>query len=271
MPNVVVRALTRFLARFEATRGLLVRYYDKRADASRRHPIDVHYGIQTSGEIPGYALLRDSRDITAYAGSQPSIIRSALALIEQPENTILLDLGCGKGRVLAVGSEFPFREVIGVEISTTLAAQAQANMDIIRHNYPARCPIRVIAGDAFEYPLPDAPLAIFLYRPFGQAGTRRLLDHIEAAMPRRTEPLTIVYYNPVWGAVFDASRVLTRAYALTIPYDAGEIGFGPDESDSVVIWKDSRFHSGDVSPEAAREIVVIDAEWRVELAPVAPA
>jgi hypothetical protein len=170
------------------------------------------------------------------------------------------------GRVLAVGSEIPFREIIGIEISATLANIAQANVDIIRRTFPERCPIRVVTGDAFHYPLPDAPLAIFLYRPFGKDGTRQLLDHIEAVLPHRFEPLTIVYYNPVWGGVFDESRFLKRAHALMIPYAAAEIGFGPDESDSVVIWHDRRSHGDAVSPDAAHEIIVTAEDWRAELA-----
>jgi SAM-dependent methyltransferase len=268
MPGALIRTLTRFFARFEVARALLVRYYDRRSGVTRKHPIDIQYGIQTSSEIPGYALSSDSRETTGYIGSQPSIIRFALARIDQPERTILVDLGCGMGRVLAVGSEFPFREVIGVEISATLAAMAQANVDIVSHNFPDRSPIRVVTGDAFTFPLPDAPLALFLYRPFGKEGTRRLLDHIETALPNRSKPLTIVYYNPVWGAVFDASPSLKRSHALTIPYAAAEIGFGPDECDSVVIWTDRRFHDDVVSADAAREIIVTTDEWRAELAPL---
>jgi hypothetical protein len=78
----------------------------------------------------------------------------------------------------------------------------------------------------------------------------------------------VVIINPVWGAVFDASSSLKRAHALTIPYAATEIGFGPDESDSVVIWTDRRFHGDDVSADAAREIIVTTDEWRAELGPL---
>jgi SAM-dependent methyltransferase len=263
----MLRPLTRLLARFDLTRGWLARYYDARSERAHRHPIDVHYGIQTSSTIPGYALARDAGETTAYTGSQPSIIRSALALVDQPERTVLVDLGCGKGRVLAVASEFPFREIVGVEISPPVSAMAEANMAIVRRAFPGRSPIRIVTGDASVFPLPAEPLAIFLYRPFGEAGTRRLLAHIEAALTARSEPLTIVYYNPVWGGIFDESPLLTRAHARTIPYDPSEIGYGPDTSDTVVVWKDRRCHPGDVAPEAQRKIVVVQADWRAELAP----
>jgi hypothetical protein len=255
------------LSRFEATRALLERYYDRKGIGARIHPFDSQYGIQTASLIPGYALLRDPGEAgdTAYAASQPSVIRAALRLLEDHERVVLIDIGCGKGRVLIVGSEFPFREVIGVEISSTLAAMARSNIATVRRAFPARSPIRVVIANAMTYALPDGPVAIFLYRPFGEAGTATLLAHIETALQQRSHPLSIVYYNPVWGALFDASPFLTRAHALSVPYDQSEIGFGPDVDDSVVIWQDRRFATAP-SPDAGRKIVVV-GDWRAELAP----
>jgi SAM-dependent methyltransferase len=262
------RSLARVLSRFEATRALLVHYYDRKGNGIRAHPFDSQYGIQTTSLIPGYALLRDAGEAagTAYAASQPSVIRAALGLVKDHEHTVLIDLGCGKGRVLIVGSEFPFREVIGVEISGTLAAMARSNIAIVRRTFPTRPPIRVAVANAMTYALPDVPVAIFLYRPFSAAGTATLLAHIETALQQRSHPLSIIYYNPVWGALFDDSPFLTRAHALSVPYDQSEVGFNPDVDDSVVIWQDRRF-AAPPSPEARRKILVV-GDWRAELAPL---
>jgi hypothetical protein len=106
----------------------------------------------------------------------------------------------------------------------------------------------------------------FLYRPFGAAGTASLLAHFETELQQRSHPLSIVYYNPVWGALFDDSPFLVRAHALSVPFDENEIGFGPDGHDTVVIWQDRRFAAAP-SPEARREIIAV-GDWRAELAPL---
>ena len=36
---------------------------------------------------------------------------------------------------------------------------------------------------------------------------------------------------------FDASSLLTRCFARQIPYTEEELGYGPDESDAVIIWQ----------------------------------
>jgi SAM-dependent methyltransferase len=261
-----VRSAARFAFRYEPLRGWRIRWFH---DGRRRHPIDREYGIRTGGSIASEVLYRsrqaaDGRNF--YVGSQPGVVRRALALVRDPQAAVLLDLGCGKGRVLAIGSEFPFREIVGVELAEPLATIAEQNMAIVRRAFPERSPIRVVNGDAGAFPLPDAPLAIFLFHPFGEATMRRLAARIDESIVTRAHAVTVIYYNPVFGAVFDGSPGLVRAHALEVPYDEFERGVDVDESSAVVIWEDRRF-AGAPSAGASREILVIDA-MHAHLAPV---
>jgi SAM-dependent methyltransferase len=107
------------------------------------HPFDRSHGTDTSGFIPAEELPSSPYDLAkkhCYGGSQPSIIRSALAALPSLESFTFIDLGCGKGRPLLVASEFPFRDIVGVEISPSLAADARANASILRQRFPARTP-----------------------------------------------------------------------------------------------------------------------------------
>jgi SAM-dependent methyltransferase len=240
----MLRKVAHGLAALRPVRRMLIRYYDNRPSElgwTRLHPFDAQHGIRTSGLIPGYVLRAGSTSPDGnfiYAGSQPSIVRQALGMAGALEGAVFLDLGCGKGRVLAVASEFPFAEVIGVELSDVVAEQAEANMAALRHSFPERCPIRVVVGNAAEYPLSGGRLVIFLYNPFGEALVARVAERIEAALAGGGGPVTIVYYNPVWASIFDASPGLVRRAAVELDYAASEIGFGPDTSDVVAIWQD---------------------------------
>ncbi len=257
-------------------RVLLLHYYNrstKHPGWGRTHPVDVQYGIRTSGYIPSYLLNespRKSQVWGCYAGSQPSVIRRVLALLPDHEETSFLDLGCGKGRVLAVASEFPFREVIGVELSDTVAAMAEANMNVLRRRYPQRCEIRVVTGDAIKYPLPDSPLVIFLYNPFDEAVFKPLLQRIEETLEKRDQRISIVYYHPLCGALLDASPWFKRVHALSLRCSEEEEGFAPDIIDTVVMWQDVR-HAREPSKEAQRQIVVTSAGKQVTLAPLGAA
>lgn len=61
---------------------------------------------------------------------QPSngALRSVLAKQHITTEDRILDIGCGKGRAMAIMSKFPFAEVVGIEISESLEKIANQNL-----------------------------------------------------------------------------------------------------------------------------------------------
>ena len=58
---------------------------------------------------------------TGYAPTMPSALTQALAPLPiQHQDFTFIDIGCGKGRALLIAAQFPFRHLLGVEISTEL-------------------------------------------------------------------------------------------------------------------------------------------------------
>jgi len=235
----------------------------------RVHPFDRAHGTDTSGTVSAGELQAKNdheavAHVTVYGGSQPSVLREVLSGIPQPETCSFLDLGCGKGRPLLVASEFPFRDIVGVELSPDLARVAQANASIAAVRFPGRTPIRVQVGDATTYPLPAGNFVLFLYHPFGKEQVLKVVRAVEAALSAdRQRAAYIVYYNPVHGDCFDDSPPLTRRFARMLPYAREERGYGPDLSDAVVIWQ-----GGDLPMPTAgahARIVVTNPGSRAEL------
>jgi len=235
----------------------------------RIHPFDRAHGADTSGTVSADQLQATGdhealRHVTVYGGSQPSVLRQVLSRIPQPESCAFIDLGCGKGRPLLVASELPFRDIVGVELSADLARSAQANARINAARFPDRTPIRVVVGDATAYPLPAGNIVLFLYHPFGREQVLKVVQAVEAALHSERRAIYVVLYNPVNGACFDDSRLLTRRFARMIPYAREERGYGPDLSDAVVVWQ-----GGDAPPPPAganAKIVVTNPGSRAELA-----
>jgi predicted RNA methylase len=203
------------------------------------HPFDRLNGTDTSGYIPA-ADLPGSRFSDAwrhvYGGSQPSIVRAALRELPDLTGFTFVDLGAGKGRPALVAAGFPFQQVVGVELASSLVEIALRNVAIFQAQHPGFAPVRIVNGDAAAHPLPAGDLVVFLYNPFGREIVERVVANIEAALTSAPRRVFVIYYNPVHGDCFDASSRLQRYYAGTIPYAAAERGFGPDEADPVVIW-----------------------------------
>jgi SAM-dependent methyltransferase len=137
----------------------------------RTHPFDEIYGVDTSGGYPTELL--QTKEVTSnliiiYIGSQPSITRGALLTLPDVTDYTFVDLGCGKGRVVIIGSEFPFRNIVGIEISPELARIARSNVDKIQRQFPGRPPIAIITGNALEDLPVDGKIVFYIYHSFGR-------------------------------------------------------------------------------------------------------
>lgn len=232
---------------------------------NRIHPFDRAHGTDTSGCVPVEQLDLSSAaraHAVCYGGSQPGILRRALAALPSVNSCTFLDLGCGKGRALLVAAELPFRDIVGVELSASLAAIARRNAALIAHRDPQRTAIRIVEADASTFPIPAGDVVLFMYHPFGAELVAKVVQAVEAALVTERRSIFIIYYNPVAGHVFDASQQLVRRFARMLPYAAEERGYGPDLEDPVVIWQGG---TAPLPTEAADARILVVRDGRAHL------
>jgi SAM-dependent methyltransferase len=230
------------------------------APLMRPHPFDRVYGTRTNGSLPPW-LLRSGHaadaHVTAYAGCQPSCARRALSVIPQPERFSFVDIGCGKGRALIIASEWPFRRIVGVELAPALVNTARRNARIIHQRYPERTALEVVQGDATAVPLPNGNLVILLFHAFDAALVAKLLAHILTTASGSDREVFLIFENPVYGEMVDASRRFSRYFAETVPCGADEIGYGPHDDETVIIWRLVN-HPLPASPHDANRPIIIE-------------
>jgi SAM-dependent methyltransferase len=114
-----------------------------------------------------------------------------LAIAPQ-NNEVFLDMGCGMGRPLVVASQYPFRRIIGVEISPELTAAARRNVEQAK----VRCPhIELVNTDASCYEIPDDVSVIYFANPFRGETLDKTVGNIYASLLRRPRIIRIIYYN----------------------------------------------------------------------------
>src|SRR4029077_1295933 len=144
--------------------------------------------------------------IIGYAGSQAGVVRGALSALGDTRDYVFIDVGCGKGRAAIAASEFPFREIIGIELSAELADIARRNVLKISERFPDRPPIAIHAGNALDFSLPPRKSVIYTYHALGRELMKRFVAKLESALdaPDASE-MFFVYCNPVFGEVLDAS------------------------------------------------------------------
>jgi SAM-dependent methyltransferase len=172
--------------------------YDPVGDQS----FDRQHGTDTSGFIPPEKLdvddTRTREQATMYIPSPPRVTSHLLrSLGIQYSRFTFVDIGSGKGRVLLVASRFPFRTVVGVEISPSLCAIARNNIASDRRAGSRRChDVRIQEMSMERYVLPDSDTVFHLYHPFNGELLRTVLRRIEAWSIERKRSVKILYLFP---------------------------------------------------------------------------
>jgi len=205
-----------------------------------KHPFDKAHGIEANGYIDQRRLTIDkdfNEKINGYMGVQPSVVRQALNTLPDLKEYSFVDLGCGKGRALVVASEFPFRHISGVEISSKIARIAQKNALIIKNRYPSRTKVEIIKGNAVDFPRSNRKIVLFNYNAFGTELMTQLLKNIERGLEQSIEHLFLIYHNPRCGVLPDSSPAMMRWYAGQFSCDPSEQNFGPRIENPTVIWQ----------------------------------
>jgi SAM-dependent methyltransferase len=159
-----------------------------------------------------------------------------------PAAATFVDLGAGRGRAVILAAETGFGRVTGVELDPELAKEAEDNVRRWRLRRRATPPphqeVVIVQGDAAAYRLPDGPLVVWLYNPFGATTMRQVLRRLCETARRADVPIFVAYFNPVHQAVFEEFERLTvhaRAKRWVVyRLDAALPDLGPAEPGSTV-------------------------------------
>ena len=165
---------------------------------------DERFGVETAIEstIAELGVASPNVQAHAYVAVSEENFTLAMATLEIPyEDFVFVDLGSGKGKALLLASEYPFRQIIGVELSPVMNRIAVEN--IARYRSPMqRCrQIESIHQDATKFEYPISPLVIFMYNPFGPDLLGSVLDRLERSLTDHPRLWVVVMLYPLWAQV----------------------------------------------------------------------
>lgn len=177
----------------------------RRADLSPRS--DRELGIRTQRPEALDGLHIDSENLVHANRYEPTpfgVLEDMLCGLglDYPRYSFV-DLGSGKGRVLALAAQHPFSQVIGVEFSLELHQAALLNLAALRPEHVRAKKVRSICQDAADYRFPATPLVLFLFNPFTAPVLARVLRNLEDAIVGGGQACTLLYYMPVLASMID--------------------------------------------------------------------
>ena len=133
-----------------------------------------------------------------------------------------VDLGCGKGRVLAVAAFYGFEEIIGVDFSKNLCDAAKRTILESEKRFPD-VRFSVINNDAFYFDIPDQVNTIFLFNPFDEVIMSGVIQNIMFSLKQSPRAMQVLYANPVYKSLFLAEGFTETLHIKKLEYLEGSI------------------------------------------------
>lgn len=167
-------------------------------------------GYRKTGTDSGRAsVYQATRDI--------SYLKKILQKMKITQEDAILDLGCGKGYMLKIFYQYPFRKVGGVEVSKHLYDIALNN--ILKLGM-SKC--EIYCKDAVDFDSYDEYTYFYMFNPFPAVVMKEVIKNMEESLRRKKRKVIIIYKGPachniiVEDGVFELSET---AKGKTLPYN----------------------------------------------------
>ena len=156
------------------------------------------YGIHTLGlwGLPRALSFEDRKHFSRYEPLNYYTSSRLFNYLKPADvHTGFLDVGCGKGRLMAMAAAYGFSDIMGIEFSKKLCEAASKVCGSIKTKYP-NTSFDIEYADARYYTIPESVGVIFLFNPFDGLIMEQFIRRVLESLDRKSRPLKILYANP---------------------------------------------------------------------------
>jgi SAM-dependent methyltransferase len=183
------------------------------------HWFDWHHHVRTCGDEDPRELNVLGENVSHAIAYIPTTFRSGRRMlrdlpIPDVSKYTFIDMGSGKGRMLLLAAELPFRRIIGVEFASDLDAIARKNVTTYRNPRQASFQIESLNMDAAQFEFPPEPSLVYFFYPFDEVVMRPVIQNLDRSLEEHPRDLIVLYRNPVFADVVEAAsnlRVWTKS------------------------------------------------------------
>jgi SAM-dependent methyltransferase len=190
---------------------------------SRYGDIDYDFDHSVDTTWANISLCTRFRELISgakYQASDPELFHKILDSVTTSLNGFtFIDLGSGKGRTLLMASDYPFRQVVGVELLRELNEIAHKNIERYHSDQQKCFEIESICADARDFDFPDKPLVVYLFNPFPDYVLKAVLESLRKSAKMSPRDVYVVYHNLVHEDMFRAQgwlREMHRTHQFAI-------------------------------------------------------
>jgi SAM-dependent methyltransferase len=175
---------------------------------------DFTYGTDTVNQVELDNLYIQSKNRTRgerYALSPAKAFNKLMNTLSFPHNSVFVDLGCGKGKMLLMASQYGFKRIVGVEFSEKLCECARNNISIYKKKTGMSADIDVVFSDVVDYKIKDDENLFYLFNPFDEDILINVLRNIAVSFERKHREIYFIYYCPFHGKIIEQEKHFVRS------------------------------------------------------------
>lgn len=135
----------------------------------------------------------------------------------QIERPVLVDFGCGRGRILAIAAYFGFKQITGVEFAHELCKEAEENMKIIKARFQG-IQSTVYCGDAVGYEIQKSQNVFTYFNPFNAKVMLPVVKNLLKSLKDNPRDVFVIYFNPTEKEIFLSAGFRELWYYCKLEY-----------------------------------------------------
>ena len=146
-----------------------------------------------------------------YQPTEPALFKEMMACLNIDfQEFTFIDIGSGKGRVLLMAADYPFRRILGIELLPGLHRVAQENLSVYKSASQQCFALEARCGDAREFVFPPEPTVLYLFNPLPEPGVVDVMASLDRSLSQYPRSVHLVYRNPLFENVMAKFPVLGR-------------------------------------------------------------
>ena len=132
-----------------------------------------------------------------YAPARSRYFRALMGRMVFPQGSVLVDVGCGKGKVVMMAMDYPFKKVVGIDFSDRLCKIARNNIATYCAKTTRTNTTEIHVCDAADYAIAPEQNVFFLYDPFKEAVMQKFIGNLTESLERSPRCVWLIYYEPI--------------------------------------------------------------------------
>lgn len=180
---------------------------------------DFTYGTDTARrmEVRDMDFQSESKaHSSCYGATKARPFAELMRQLQPDRSSVLVDVGCGKGRVLMLGALNGFKHVVGLEFAPELCRIARRNWDRFEAKEKTGTRMELIEGDAAQHEFRNNESIVFMFNPFGPAILEKVVANFRRSVEDHPRPCWWIYLAPRYADVVNRSGLFPAGRQMVV-------------------------------------------------------